>query len=69
MDSLTLGSLTAAAKQLRTNGGRFRVVGATAPEVHRGLQITGLDGYLEASGEAKPPSFGAAQFVNTRTQR
>jgi anti-sigma B factor antagonist len=54
VDSLTLGSLTAAAKQLRTNGGRFRVVGATATEVRRALQITGLDDYLEASGEAQP---------------
>jgi anti-anti-sigma factor len=69
VDSLTLGSLTASAKQLRTNGGRFRVVGATAPEVRRALQITGLDGYLEAGGGAKPPSFGAADFVNARNQR
>jgi anti-sigma B factor antagonist len=55
VDSLTLASLTASAKQLRTNGGRFRVVGATATEVRRALQITGLDGYLEAKGAAKPP--------------
>jgi anti-anti-sigma factor len=68
-DSLTLASLTAAAKQQRTNGGRFRVVGATAPDVRRALQITGLDGYLEAGGEAKPPSCGPADFVNTGNQR
>jgi anti-sigma B factor antagonist len=69
VDSLTLASLTAAAKQQRTNGGRFRVVGGTAPEVRRALQITGLDGYLEANGGAKPPSRGTADFVDARNPR
>jgi anti-sigma B factor antagonist len=68
VDSLTLASLTAAAKQLRTNGGRFRVVGATAPEVRRALQIIGLDAYLEANGGANPPPVGVEDFVNTRNQ-
>ena len=45
IDSLTLGSLTAA-KQLRARGGTFNVVGATAPEVRRALEITGLGTYL-----------------------
>lgn len=35
---------------MRTNGGRFRVVGATAAEIRRALQITGLDSYLLAAG-------------------
>jgi anti-anti-sigma factor len=46
VDSLTLGSLTAAAKQVRASGGSFRVVRAVAPEVRRAFQITGLDKYL-----------------------
>jgi len=46
VDSLTLGSLTAAAKQVRASGGSFRVVRAAAPEVRRAFEITGLDKYL-----------------------
>jgi anti-anti-sigma factor len=46
VDSLTLGALTAAAKQVRASGGSFRVVRATAPEVRRAFEITGLDKYL-----------------------
>src|SRR5215212_8494005 len=69
VDSLTLGSLTAAAKRLRTNGGRFRVVGATAPEVRRALQITGLDGYLKANGEGEGRSLGAAEIGRIRSEK
>jgi anti-sigma B factor antagonist len=46
VDSLTLGSLTAAAKRVRANGGSFRVVRAVATEVRRAFEITGLDEYL-----------------------
>ncbi len=46
IDSLTLGSLTAAAKQVRASGRSFRVVRAAAPEVRRAFEITGLDKYL-----------------------
>lgn len=46
VDSLTLGSLTAAAKQVRMSGGSFRVVRVSAPEVRRAFEITGLDKYL-----------------------
>ena len=46
VDSLTLGALTAAAKQVRTRGGSFRVVGAVAPDARRAFEITGLDSYL-----------------------
>ena len=46
VDSLTLGSLTAAAKRVRAYGGSFRVVGAVAPEVRRVFEVTGLDRYL-----------------------
>jgi anti-sigma B factor antagonist len=46
LDSLTLGSLTAAAKQVRTGGGAFHVIGADASEVRRAFEITGLDSYL-----------------------
>jgi anti-sigma B factor antagonist len=69
VDSLTLASLTASAKQQRTNGGRFRVVGATAVEARRALEITGLDGYLEANGGARRPSCGTAEFVDARNPR
>ena len=54
VDSLTLGALTASAKHMRTNGGRFRVVGATAVEVRRALEITGLDSYLHVAGDSSP---------------
>src|SRR5205814_1281218 len=46
IDSMTLGALVAAAKQLRSRGCSFRVVGASAPEVRRAFEITGLDKYL-----------------------
>jgi anti-anti-sigma factor len=45
VDSLTLGSLTAAAKCVRANGGSFRVR-RVAAEVRRAFEITGLDKYL-----------------------
>jgi anti-sigma B factor antagonist len=45
IDSLTLGSLTAAAKRVRTNGGSFRIRKITA-DVRRAFEITGLDKYL-----------------------
>lgn len=45
IDSLTLGSLTAAAKRVRASGGSFRVRGV-AGEVRRAFEITGLDKYL-----------------------
>jgi anti-sigma B factor antagonist len=51
VDSSTLASLTAAAKQVRTSGGSFRVVGAIAPDVRRVLEIGGLDKYLLASNQ------------------
>jgi anti-anti-sigma factor len=51
VDSLTLGSLTAAAMQVRASGGSFRVVRATAPEVRRAFEITGLDTYLVLPGQ------------------
>jgi anti-anti-sigma factor len=54
VDSLTLGALTASAKHMRTNGGRFRLVGATAVEIRRALQITGLDSYLHIAGDSSP---------------
>jgi anti-sigma B factor antagonist len=46
VDSLTLGSLTAAAKSVRAAGRTFDVVGASAPGVRRAFELTGLDGYL-----------------------
>jgi anti-anti-sigma factor len=49
VDSLTLGSLSAAAKRVRTRGGALRVVRAVAPEVRRAFEITGLDTYVLAS--------------------
>jgi anti-anti-sigma factor len=45
VDSLTLGSLTAAAKRVRGDGGSFRVCGVAA-EVRRAFELTGLDTYL-----------------------
>ena len=45
VDSLTLGSLTAAAKRVRANGGSFRIR-KVAAEVRRAFEITGLDKYL-----------------------
>src|SRR5437762_11079579 len=45
VDSLTLGSLTAAAKQMRAAGGTFQVTGAGAPDVRRVFVIKGLDRY------------------------
>lgn len=51
VDSLTLGALVASAKRMRSNGGRFRVVGATAYEIRRALQVTGLDSYLGGVGD------------------
>lgn len=46
IDSMTLGSLTAAAKRVRATGGTFEVVGALEVEVQRAFQLTGLDSYL-----------------------
>src|SRR5919197_4890908 len=51
LDSLTLGSLTAAAKRVRADGGSFRVIRAVATEVRRAFELTHLDTYLLA-----PPS-------------
>ena len=45
IDSLTLGSLTAAAKRVRAYGGSFRIR-KVAAEVRRVFEITGLDKYL-----------------------
>ena len=45
LDSLTLGSLTAAAKRVRAYGGSFRIR-KVAAEVRRVFEITGLDKYL-----------------------
>ena len=45
IDSLTLGSLTAAAKRVRANGGSFRIRKVEA-EVRRAFEIIGLDKYL-----------------------
>ena len=45
VDSLTLGSLTAAAKRVRATGASFGVRGV-AGEVRRAFEITGLDKYL-----------------------
>lgn len=52
VDSLTLGALTAAAKRMRARGGRFHLDGASASEVKRALELTGLTAYLEADGRA-----------------
>jgi anti-anti-sigma factor len=49
IDSLTLGLLTSAARQIRSKGGSFKLVRACAPEIKRALEITGLDAYLLAS--------------------
>lgn len=46
VDSMTLGALMAAATQVRSVDGSFRVAEATAPEVRRAFEITGLDKYL-----------------------
>jgi anti-sigma B factor antagonist len=48
VDSVTLGAFMAAAKRVRTRGGSFEVVGATAAEVRRAFEITGLDRHLLA---------------------
>jgi anti-sigma B factor antagonist len=45
VDSLTLGSLTAAAKRVRGRGGTFRLR-AVAADVRQAFEITGLDKYL-----------------------
>jgi anti-anti-sigma factor len=50
VDSVTLGSHTAAAKQVRVGGGSFRVVRALVPEVRRAFHVTGLDKYFFAPG-------------------
>ena len=50
IDALTLGSLTAAAKRVRANGGSFRIREGAA-EVRRAFEITRLDKYpLQAKG-------------------
>ena len=46
VDSMTLGSLTAAAKRIRADGRSFGVVGVRAPEVRRAFEVSGLDRYL-----------------------
>jgi anti-sigma B factor antagonist len=46
VDSLTLGALTSAARQVRARGGSFRLARVFAPEIKLALAITGLDGYL-----------------------
>lgn len=48
VDSLTLGTFTAAAKRVRAGGGSFKVVGVKNTEVRRAFEITGLDKYLLA---------------------
>jgi len=56
VDALTLGAFTATAKQIRSKGGSFRLVGVSATEVQRALDITGLATYLQAhpDGEREP---------------
>ena len=51
VDSLTLGSLTAAAKRIRASGGSFRIRKVTA-EVRRAFETTGLDKYLLQAGKS-----------------
>lgn len=51
IDSVTLASLTAAAKRVRQHGGSFRVVRAAASEVRRAFEVTGLDKYLLLSAQ------------------
>jgi anti-sigma B factor antagonist len=48
VDLLTLGAFTATAKQIRARGGSFRLVGVSATEVRRALEITGLGTYLQS---------------------
>ena len=48
VDSLTLGALTAAAKQIRAREGSLRLVSVTGAEVKRALELTGLKTYLRA---------------------
>lgn len=50
VDSLTLGTLTAAAKRQWARSASFRVVHAVEPEVRRVLAITGLDRHLCGDG-------------------
>jgi anti-sigma B factor antagonist len=45
LDSLALGALTAAAKRVRAEGRRFRVI-RPSPSIRRVIEITGLAGYL-----------------------
>ena len=45
VDSLTLCSLTAAAKRVRANGGSFRIQ-SVAGEIRRVFELAGLDNYL-----------------------
>jgi anti-anti-sigma factor len=46
IESMTLGALTAAAKQVRGRGRSFSVMCVASPEVRRAFEITGLDDYL-----------------------
>jgi anti-anti-sigma factor len=46
IDSMTLGALTAAAKQVREKGRSFKVMRTITTEVRRAFEITGLDDYL-----------------------
>jgi anti-anti-sigma factor len=46
IDSMTLGALTAGAKQVRGRGRSFSVMRVASPEVRRAFEITGLDDYL-----------------------
>jgi anti-sigma B factor antagonist len=52
VDSLTLGAFTATAKQIRARGGSFRLVGVSATEVQRALEITGLRAHMQAQPNA-----------------
>jgi anti-anti-sigma factor len=55
VDSLSLGALTRAAKQIRSNGGSFQLVRASEPEIKRALAITGLDSKLSPTDPDQDP--------------
>ena len=67
IDSAGLQTLFRFHQQMEKQGSWVALRGAQ-DIVLRVLQITGLDAHLEANGGAKPPSFGVADFVNTRNQ-
>jgi anti-sigma B factor antagonist len=64
VDSLTLGAFTATAKQIRAKGGSFRLVGVSATEVQRALEITGLRTYLQAHPKGEREPFTSAARMN-----